>query len=30
MSKEFTPVLDGTLKGPDAVFDLLAEGLAAA
>ncbi len=24
MSKEFTPVLDGTLKGPDAVFDLLA------
>lgn len=24
LSKEFTPVLDGTLKGPDAVFDLLA------
>jgi len=28
MSKEFTPVLDGTLKGPDAVFDLLAGYLA--
>ncbi len=24
MSSQFTPVLDGTLKGPDAVFDLLA------
>ena len=24
MSQQFTPVLDGTLKVPDAVFDLLA------